>query len=229
MRILFIGCSWSQIVPRAQGEHSCPAAEFSKLLDTPHRIDISATGGSCIELHLEWLKQALAIAEYDFIFFQITASSRNYLRKEEWSEFTNNDWKYDKPHNLYHQKDYAMDNYVWNTTSGWVNGNKHLKRFSKTDYLFRNDHVYRWEATVNQVERYLTFKKIPFIMYHHTLNHLVPYDDFLIKESDNYFCIEKFLGKKFKKYCIDKGSHFNAEGNRVVATQLYSLYKDITS
>ena len=94
MRILFIGCSWSQIVPRILGKHSCPAAEFSKLLDTQHRIDISATGGSCVELHLEWLKQALAIAEYDFIFFQITASSRNYLRKEEWSEFTNNDWKY---------------------------------------------------------------------------------------------------------------------------------------
>ena len=228
MRILFIGCSWTDHRTDEHGGQG-PYIEFAKSFSG--RVDVVAHGGTSIDMHYDLLQQ-LNIDVYDFIFFQITAAYRGYWRKKKFKKLTSNDFV-SADNKIYDVRTYLENNYEWYTPSSSTDIDtfsrkkvKKIKKLLKSDLKdFEGDR--KWLNGVYEIKDYLENSNVPFLMYHHVLDHL--HTDSVIQEAKKIDSVEAWLGDLFQGFCVDNGNHFDTRGNKVVANTLYSLYKDITS
>ena len=208
MRILHIGCSWSEITTYF-GDNSSVPQEVSKLITVPHRLDVCTYGGTSINMHFELLKELTSKTQDDFVFIQITAAYRDYVRKTSWKPMKDVNWIKYKDTCVYENRSYIEENYEWYNPANFHRCDKDTKKFALNYFKYKLDQEYIWAATIKQVEKYLNFNQIPFIMYHHILDHLVNKDPFILSEANDYMCINTILGEKFNNYCVDKQLHMH--------------------
>lgn len=225
MRILFIGCSWTDF--RVDNHESYgPYKEFAKYYSG--RIDVISHGGTSIDMHYDLLKE-INLDIYDFIIFQITAAQRGFYRKENFKKLEESDFV-TEDNKIYEIRNYLENNYEWYNPGWYQRLSKENWRKVKLKILRHPDCVEfekEWLEYVNKVQQYLEENKKKYIMYHHVLDHLEDKD--IIKEARKFEVVQDWLGDNFKLFCLDKGHHLNQKGNKQVATKLYSLFEQLTS
>lgn len=225
MRLLFIGCSWTDHRTDEYGING-PYKEFAKLFKG--RIDVIAHGGTSIDMHYHLLQQ-LDLSIYDFIIFQITAAQRGYFRKPNFKVLSKKHFQ-SLDNKVYEIRTYIEDNYEW-YNPGWYG------RLSKENYKHMKRKILEqpnpvefekeWMLYIYKVQKYLEDNNKNYIMYHHILDHIE--EPAIIEKAKRFEVAEDWLGNNFKTLSLDKGHHLNNKGNKIVAHKLYSLYKKLTS
>lgn len=225
MRILFIGCSWTdhridEYPPMG------PYQEFSKFFSG--RIDVIAHGGTSIDMHFDLLQQ-LDLSLYDFVIFQVTAAHRGYFRKNNFRLLEEDDFN-SAEGKIYEVRSYLEKNYEWYNPGWYGRLSKENWKQMKRKILGQpnpGEFEKEWLSCIYKVQKYLEDNSKKYIMYHHVLDHI--HDSDVIEKAEKIESVKNWLGDSFKLLSLDRGHHLNQKGNKIVAAKLYSLYKEITS
>lgn len=233
MKLLHIGCSWSQI-SNWNYEYSSPIIELQQSLKTLHNIDVTTysanRGGTSLDMHLDLLLQTLNLdIKYNGIIFQVTAGNRGYIQTNKQLRLSIDD--FEEFNNLHDNSNYILqrwlgENYCWFSPGAiGPDENTTLHNLAKK-YRKIKSTASTLDLQLDYLGNILTAKKImqatniPYIIYAHTLDSQwwsKPHIRDLVHQELDFVVKEQVDSKK---YIIDNGDHFNYEGNKEVAEKL---------